>query len=211
MMVFLCLVLCLVVVVFVVGIGIGLFIVVGEFNVVLVVCLYKVFILFVVDLLEVFVVGEFLLLLVVFFILVGGNVLGGCGIIIVFGSVLVFGDVLVEVWLVVDLDSGVVIVVWDLYGWYCLVSVIKVLVVMVFINMFIFNKLVVGIVDDVVVEGIKVGVNIGGIYIVNQLLYGLLMYFGNDVVYVLVRQFGGMLVVLEKINLLVVKLGGWDI
>lgn len=152
---------------FVVGIGIGLFIVVGEFNVVLVVCLYKVFILFVVDLLEVFVVGEFLLLLVVFFILVGGNVLGGCGIIIVFGSVLVFGDVLVEVWLVVDLDSGVVIVVWDLYGWYCLVSVIKVLVVMVFINMFIFNKLVVGIVDDVVVEGIKVGVNIGGIYIVN--------------------------------------------
>lgn len=141
---------------------------------------------------------------------VGGNALGGCGIITAPGSAPAPGDVSAEAWLVADLDSGAVIAARDPHGRHRPASVIKVLVAMASINTLTLNKSVAGTADDAAVEGTKVGVNTGGTYTVNQLLHGLLMHSGNDAAYALARQLGGMPAALEKINLLAAKLGGRD-
>src|SRR5882757_5092159 len=46
----------------------------------------------------------------------GGNALGGCGIIAAPGTPLVPGDISAEAWLVADLDSGAVIAARDPHG-----------------------------------------------------------------------------------------------
>lgn len=141
---------------------------------------------------------------------VGGNALGGCGIITAPGSAPAPGDVSAEAWLVADLDSGAVIAARDPHGRHRPASVIKVLVAMASINTLTLNKSVAGTADDAAVEGTKVGVNTGGTYTVNQLLHGLLMHSGNDAAHALAMQLGGMQQALEKINVLAAKLGGQD-
>jgi D-alanyl-D-alanine carboxypeptidase (penicillin-binding protein 5/6) len=141
---------------------------------------------------------------------VGGNALGGCGLIAAPDTPPVPGDVSAEAWLVADLDSGAVVAARDPHGRHRPASVIKVLTAMAAMNDLNLNKTVVGSAEDAAVEGTKVGVDAGGVYTVNQLLHGLLMHSGNDAAHALATQLGGMQNALGKINALAGKLGGRD-
>ncbi|BCQ10284.1 D-alanyl-D-alanine carboxypeptidase [Mycobacterium heckeshornense] len=141
---------------------------------------------------------------------VGGNALGGCGVVAAPNTPPVPNDISAEAWLVADLDSGAVIAAKDPHGRHRPASVIKVLVAMASINELSLNKTVEGTAEDAAVEGTKVGVTAGGTYTVNQLLHGLLMHSGNDAAHALARQLGGLPTALEKINALAGKLGGRD-
>lgn len=141
---------------------------------------------------------------------VGGNALGGCGVIAAPDTPPVPGDISAEAWLVADLDSGAVVAAKDPHGRHRPASVIKVLVAMASLGELNLNKTVAGTPEDAAAEGTKVGVAPGGTYTVNQLLHGLLMHSGNDAAHALAMQLGGMPVALEKINTLARKLGGGD-
>jgi serine-type D-Ala-D-Ala carboxypeptidase (penicillin-binding protein 5/6) len=141
---------------------------------------------------------------------IGGNALGGCGVVTAPNTPPVPGDVSAEAWVVADLDSGAIIAARDPHGRHRPASVIKVLVAMESLNELNLNKTVAGTPEDAAAEGTRVGVAPGGTYTVNQLLHGLLMHSGNDAAHALAMQLGGMQVALEKINMLAGKLGGRD-
>jgi serine-type D-Ala-D-Ala carboxypeptidase (penicillin-binding protein 5/6) len=141
---------------------------------------------------------------------VGGDALGGCGIVAAPNTPATPGDVSAEAWLVADLDSGAVIAARDPHGRHRPASIIKVLVAMATINAFNLSKSVPGTADDAAAEGTKVGIDADGTYTISQLLHGLLMHSGNDAAHALAAQLGGMATALEKINVLAAKLGGKD-
>ena len=141
---------------------------------------------------------------------VGGEALGGCGVVAAPGTPPLPNDVSADAWLVADLDSGAVVAAKDPHGRHRPASIIKVLVAMASLNTLPLNKSVVGTPEDAAAEGTKVGVDDGGTYTVNQLLHGLLMHSGNDAAHALSMQLGGMPQALEKINVLAAKLGGQD-
>lgn len=141
---------------------------------------------------------------------VGGDALSGCGVIVAAGTPPVPGDVSAEAWLVADLDSGDVIAARDPHGRHRPASVIKVLTAMAAINELPLNRIIDGTQDFANAEGTKVGVGPGGHYTVSDLLYGLLLYSGNDAANALAEGLGGMDVALGKINTLAAKLGGRD-
>ncbi len=141
---------------------------------------------------------------------IGGNALGGCGVVAAADTPPVPGDISAEAWVVADLDSGAIIAARDPHGRHRPASVIKVLVAMESLNELNLNKTVDGTPDDVAAEGTKVGVAPGGSYTVNQLLHGLLMHSGNDAAHALAMQLGGMQTAVQKINMLAGKLGGRD-
>ena len=141
---------------------------------------------------------------------IGGNALGGCGVVTAADTPPVPGDVSAEAWVIADLDSGAIIAARDPHGRQRPASVIKVLVAMASLRELNLNKAVEGTPEDAGAEGTRVGVAPGGAYTVNQLLHGLLMHSGNDAAHALAMQLGGMPVALEKINALAGKLGGRD-
>lgn len=141
---------------------------------------------------------------------IGGNALGGCGVVAAPNTPPVPGDISAEAWVVADLDSGAIIAARDPHGRHRPASVIKVLVAMASLNELNLNKTVAGTPEDAGAEGTKVGVAPGGIYTVNQLLHGLLMHSGNDAAHALAMQLGGMQLAVDKINMLAGKLGGRD-
>jgi D-alanyl-D-alanine carboxypeptidase (penicillin-binding protein 5/6) len=141
---------------------------------------------------------------------IGGNALGGCGVVTAPDTPPVPGDVSAEAWVVADLDSGAIIAARDPHGRQRPASVIKVLVALESLRELNLNKTVDGTPEDAAAEGTRVGVAPGGTYTVNQLLHGLLMHSGNDAAHALAMQLGGMQVALEKINALAGKLGGRD-
>ncbi|MGA8545544.1 MAG: D-alanyl-D-alanine carboxypeptidase family protein [Mycobacterium sp.] len=141
---------------------------------------------------------------------IGGNALGGCGVVTAADTPPVPGDVSAEAWVVADLDSGAIIAARDPHGRQRPASVIKVLVAMESLRELNLNKTVDGTPEDAAAEGTRVGVAPGGTFTVNQLLHGLLMHSGNDAAHALAMQLGGMQVALEKINSLAAKLGGRD-
>jgi serine-type D-Ala-D-Ala carboxypeptidase (penicillin-binding protein 5/6) len=141
---------------------------------------------------------------------VGGNALGGCGVITAPDTPPVPGDISADAWVVADLDNGAVIAAKDPHGRHRPASVIKVLVATASINELNLNKTVAGTAEDAAAEGTKVGVAADGTYTVNQLLHGLMMHSGNDAAHALAMQLGGMQTALEKINTLAGKLGGRD-
>jgi D-alanyl-D-alanine carboxypeptidase (penicillin-binding protein 5/6) len=141
---------------------------------------------------------------------VGGDALGGCGIVAAANTPPLPNDISAEAWLVADLDRGDVIAAKDPHARHRPASIIKVLVAMAAIDELSLNKTVAGTVEDANAEGTRVGVDVGGSYTVNQLLHGLLMHSGNDAAHALAGQLGGMDTALEKINVLAGKLGGRD-
>src|SRR5580693_1077677 len=102
---------------------------------------------------------------------VGGEALGSCGIVAAPGTPPLPNDISAEAWLVTDLDSGAVIAAKDPHGRHRPASIIKVLVAMASINAFNLNKPVTGTAEDAAAEGTKVGIDDGGTYTINQLLY----------------------------------------
>jgi len=141
---------------------------------------------------------------------IGGNALGGCGVVTAPATPPVPGDISAEAWVVADLDSGAIIAARDPHGRHRPASVIKVLVAMASLNELNLNRTVDGTPEDAGAEGTRVGVAPGGTYTVNQLLHGLLMHSGNDAAHALAIQLGGMQLAVEKINMLAGKLGGRD-
>jgi D-alanyl-D-alanine carboxypeptidase (penicillin-binding protein 5/6) len=141
---------------------------------------------------------------------IGGNALGGCGVVNAADTPPVPNDISAEAWVVADLDSGAIIAARDPHGRHRPASVIKVLVAMASLRELNLNKTVDGTPEDAGAEGTRVGVAPGGTYTVNQLLHGLLMHSGNDAAHALAMQLGGMQAALEKINTLAAKLGGRD-
>ncbi len=141
---------------------------------------------------------------------IGGNALGGCGVVTAADTPPVPGDISAEAWVVADLDSGAIIAARDPHGRHRPASVIKVLVATASLRELNLNKIVDGTPEDAGAEGTRVGVAPGGTYTVNQLLHGLLMHSGNDAAHALAMQLGGMQVAVEKINALAGKLGGRD-
>ncbi|MBB2991171.1 D-alanyl-D-alanine carboxypeptidase (penicillin-binding protein 5/6) [Mycolicibacterium iranicum] len=140
----------------------------------------------------------------------GGDALSGCGVITAPGTPPVPGDVSAEAWLVADLDTGDVIAARDPHGRHRPASIIKVLTAMQAIRDLPLMKTVPGTEEDAAQEGTKVGVGEGGMYTVNDLLHGLLMYSGNDAAHALAMQMGGMETTLNKLNVLAGKLGARD-
>jgi D-alanyl-D-alanine carboxypeptidase (penicillin-binding protein 5/6) len=141
---------------------------------------------------------------------IGGNHLGGCGVVTAADTPPVPGDISAEAWVVADLDTGAIVAARDAHGRHRPASVIKVLVAMASLRELNLNKTVDGTPEDAAAEGTRVGVAPGGAYTVNQLLHGLLMHSGNDAAHALAMQLGGMQEALEKINMLAAKLGGRD-
>ena len=123
---------------------------------------------------------------------IGGNALGGCGVVTAAGTPPVPGDISAEAWVVADLDSGAIVAARDPHGRHRPASIIKVLVAMASLRELNLNKTVDGTPEDAAAEGTRVGVAPGGTYTVNQLLHGLLMHSGNDAAHSLAMQLGGM-------------------
>lgn len=140
----------------------------------------------------------------------GGEALSSCGIITAPGTPPVPGDVSAEAWLVADLDTGDVIAARDPHGRHRPASVIKVLTAIQSLKELNLAKAVPGTTEDASAEGTRVGVDVGGLYTVNDLLHGLLMHSGNDAAHALAMQLGGMDTTLLKLNQLASKLGGRD-
>ncbi|WP_413031482.1 D-alanyl-D-alanine carboxypeptidase family protein [Mycolicibacterium litorale] len=140
----------------------------------------------------------------------GGDALSGCGIITAPGAPPAPGDVSAEAWLVADMDTGDVIAARDPHGRHRPASVIKVLTAIQSLEELNLAKAVPGTAEDAASEGTRVGVDAGGVYTVNDLLHGLMMYSGNDAAHALARQLGGMDTALLKLNQLAGKLGGRD-
>ncbi len=140
----------------------------------------------------------------------GGEAMAGCGIITAQGAPPAPGDVSAEAWLVADMDTGEVIAARDPHGRHRPASVIKVLIAIQSLKELNLAKAVPGTPEDAAAEGTSVGVDVGGVYTVNDLLHGLLMYSGNDAAHALARQLGGMDTALLKLNQLAGKLGGRD-
>ncbi|GFG51835.1 D-alanyl-D-alanine carboxypeptidase [Mycolicibacterium agri] len=141
---------------------------------------------------------------------VGGDALGGCGVIVAPGTPPLPDDISAEAWLVADLDSGDVIAAKDPHGRHRPASVIKVLVAMQALRELPVHKVIPGTAEDAAVEGTKVGIGEGGHYSIRDILHGLLMHSGNDAANALARQMGGMDATLGKLNDLARKLGGRD-
>lgn len=140
----------------------------------------------------------------------GGDALGGCGIVAAPGTPPLPNDVSADAWLVADLDSGDVIAAKDPHGRHRPASIIKVLIAMQSIRDLPIHKVVAGTQDDANAEGTRVGVGENGFYSINDLLHGLLMHSGNDAAHALAMQLGGMDTAITKINDLAGKLGGHD-
>ena len=98
---------------------------------------------------------------------VGGDAMGGCGVVAAPGTPPVPGDISAESWLVADLDTGDVIAAKDPHARHRPASVIKVLTAMQAINELDLNKMVPGTNEDASAEGTRVGVDVGGNYTVN--------------------------------------------
>lgn len=141
---------------------------------------------------------------------VGGDALGGCGVITAPGTPPVPNDVSAESWLVADLDSGDVIAAKDPHGRHRPASIIKVLIATEALRELPIHKVVAGTVDDASAEGTRVGIGQGGHYSIGDILHGLLMHSGNDAAHALAMQMGGMDATLTKLNDLAGKLGGRD-
>src|SRR5215212_854131 len=141
---------------------------------------------------------------------VGGDTLGGCGVVTAPGTPPLPNDVSAEAWLVADLDSGDVIAAKDPHGRHRPASIIKVLVAMQALRDLPIHKVVAGTADDAAAEGTKVGIGEGGHYSIRDILHGLLMHSGNDAAHALAMQMGGLDATLTKLNDLAGKLGGRD-
>src|SRR3954454_8674889 len=141
---------------------------------------------------------------------VGGDALGGCGLITAPGTPPVPNDISAEAWLVADLDTGDVIAAKDPHARHRPASIIKVLVATEALRELPIHKVVAGTPDDAGAEGTRVGIGEGGHYSIRDILHGLLMHSGNDAAHALAMQMGGMDTTLTKLNDLASKLGGRD-
>ncbi len=140
----------------------------------------------------------------------GGDGLGGCGVLTMPGAPAAPQGLTSAGWLIADLDSGQVLAAKDPHGRYRPASTIKVLLACVAIENLDPNLVVEGTDNDAAMEGDSAGMGPGGKYTVRELLTGLLLVSGNDTANALARTLGGIDATLAKMNDLAAKLGAKD-
>ncbi len=141
---------------------------------------------------------------------IGGDKLGGCGLVLPDGAPPVPADISATGWLVADLDSGRVLAAKDPHGRYRPASTIKVLLAAVALRSLDLNKVVVGTQEDANADGTRVGIGPGGRYTNKQLMQALIMCSGNDAAHAVAAQLGGEKATVAKMNDLAKRLHALD-
>ena len=141
---------------------------------------------------------------------VGGDELGACGVIVADGAPPVPADISATAWTVSDLDTGAVIAAKDPHGRYRPASTIKVLLALVALDSLDLDTRVTATAEDAATEGSAVGLGMGGVYTVRQLLQGLVMASGNDAAHAIAGQLGGTERAVEAMNARARELGALD-
>jgi serine-type D-Ala-D-Ala carboxypeptidase (penicillin-binding protein 5/6) len=141
---------------------------------------------------------------------VGGERLGGCGLVLPDAAPPLPADLTATSWLLADLESGDVLAAKDPHGRHRPASTIKVLTALVALRKLDPATVVEGSHADAEQEGSKVGMGPGGRYTIGQLLQGLLMTSGNDTAHALSTQLGGVPETVSTMNELAASAGALD-
>lgn len=141
---------------------------------------------------------------------VGGDLLGGCGVVLASGAAPVPAGLTAAGWLIADLTAGKVLAAKDPHGRYRPASTIKVLLALVVLDELDLDATITGTQEDDEVEGDAAGVGPGGTYTVRDLLTGLMLVSGNDCAHALARELGGQDAAVEKMNEKAAELGATD-
>ncbi|WP_207842648.1 D-alanyl-D-alanine carboxypeptidase family protein [Williamsia soli] len=141
---------------------------------------------------------------------VGGDLLGGCGVVLAPGAAPAPEGLTAAGWLIADLTADKVLAAKDPHGRYRPASTIKVLLALVVLDELDLDATITGTQDDDEVEGDAAGVGPGGIYTVRDLLAGLMLVSGNDCAHALARELGGQDAAVEKMNEKAAELGATD-
>ncbi|QBJ95422.1 D-alanyl-D-alanine carboxypeptidase [Rhodococcus sp. ABRD24] len=141
---------------------------------------------------------------------VGGDALGGCGIVTAPGTPPLPAEISATGWLVSDLDTGQVLAAKDPHGRYRPASTIKVLLALVALDELDLNTTIVADTAAASVEGSSAGLGVGGTYTNLQLMQGLVMRSGNDAAEALAQQLGGVEATVAKMNAMAQTLGALD-
>ncbi|GAA1481757.1 D-alanyl-D-alanine carboxypeptidase family protein [Gordonia sinesedis] len=131
---------------------------------------------------------------------VGGESLGGCGVVADPAAGPVPSRLTSAAWLVADMDTGRVIAAKDPHGRYRPASTIKVLLAEIALAELRLDDPVVPTADDWTAESDSCGMGPGGRYTVRDMLTGLLVVSGNDCAHALARQLGGVEETVDKMN-----------
>ncbi len=141
---------------------------------------------------------------------IGGERLGGCGLVLPDGAPPVPGGIDSSGWLIADLTTGRVLAAKDPHGRYRPASTIKLLLTLVALRDLNLATVVTGTAEDAAQEGDAVGIGPGGHYTVRDLLLGLLLLSGNDCAHALAMQLGGVDATVAKMNDLAAAIGAHD-
>lgn len=141
---------------------------------------------------------------------VGGDALGGCGVVADPAAGPLPDRLNSSGWLIADLDSGRVIAAKDPHGRYRPASTIKVLLALVVLDELDLDSSVEPTPADWSMEGDSCGMGPGGRYTVRDLLTGLLVVSGNDCASALAGRLGGHDAALAKMNAKAAHLGADD-
>ncbi|MGV9678050.1 D-alanyl-D-alanine carboxypeptidase family protein [Nocardia sp. NPDC003482] len=141
---------------------------------------------------------------------VGGDRLGGCGLVLPDKAPPVPAEISATAWTIADLDTGRVLAAKDPHGRYRPASTIKVLLATVALRALDLNKVVVGTQEDANADGTRVGIGPGGRYTNKQLMQALLMCSGNDAAHAVAAQLGGDRATVAKMNELAKRLRALD-
>lgn len=131
---------------------------------------------------------------------IGGDKLGGCGVVLPKGAPPVPEGISATSWMVSDLDTGEVLAAKDPHGRYRPASTIKVLLAAVALRALDKNKVVTGTQEDANADGTSVGIGPGGKYTNLQLFQALIMASGNDAAHAIAAQLGGDEATVAKMN-----------
>jgi serine-type D-Ala-D-Ala carboxypeptidase (penicillin-binding protein 5/6) len=142
---------------------------------------------------------------------VGGERLGGCGIILPAGAPALPSDITAGAWLIADLDTGDVLAAKDPHGRYRPASTLKLLTAQVMLtNLKNLDQVVAGTQADTAQDGTRVGIEAGGNYTVKDLISYLVMISGNDAANALARTNGGYDKTIADMNATARALGALD-
>ena len=141
---------------------------------------------------------------------VGGELLGGCGVVTAPNAAPAPAGLTAAGWLIADLTAGKVLAAKDPHGRYRPASTIKILLILVVLDELDLDDTVTGTQEDDEVEGDAAGVGPGGVYTVRDLVSGLMMVSGNDCANALARALGGRQQAVDKMNAKARELGALD-
>ncbi|GAA3539180.1 D-alanyl-D-alanine carboxypeptidase family protein [Amycolatopsis ultiminotia] len=141
---------------------------------------------------------------------VGGQRLGGCGVVLPVGALNPPDGDTAASWVLQDLDSGDVLAAKDPHARERPASLIKTLLALVVVTEMHPDQVVVPTKEDAEQECTCVGITAGAQYTVDQLMHGLLMHSGNDVAHAFATALGGVDVAVAKMNQLAARIGATD-